>query len=88
MQVTKTTSAVALAATCAALFAMGAPATAQAASDKGVQCAGANSCKGHSECKTAKNECKGMNGCKGQGWTQAKSAEECTKAGGKPMAAK
>lgn len=88
MQATKTPAAVALAATCAALFALGAPATVQAAGDMGVQCAGANSCKGHSECKTAKNECKGMNACKGQGWTQAKSAEECTKAGGKPMAAK
>ena len=88
MQATKTPTTLALAATCAALFALAAPVTAQAADDMGVQCAGANSCKGHSDCKTAKNDCKGMNGCKGQGWTKAKSAEECTKAGGKPMTAK
>ena len=88
MERTKTTTTLALAATCAALFALGAPTTVQAADDMGVQCVGANSCKGHSECKTAKNDCKGMNSCKGQGWTQTKSAEECTKAGGKPAMAK
>ena len=38
---------------------------------------------GTSECKTAKSGCKGQNGCKGQGWISKKSAEECTKAGGK-----
>ncbi len=49
----------------------------------GVKCAGVNSCKGTSECKTATSECKGHNSCKGQGWVTKKSAEECTKAGGK-----
>lgn len=79
---TKSTS-FALAAAAAALFAMGAAPAVQAADDMGVHCVGANACKGHSECKTAKNECKGQNSCKGQGWTMTKSEKECTKAGGK-----
>jgi len=53
------------------------------AADGGVKCTGVNSCKGTSECKTAKSECKGQNGCKGQGWTKAASAKACTDAGGK-----
>ncbi len=48
-----------------------------------VQCAGINSCKGHSECKTATSECKGLNNCKGQGWVTKKSEAECKAAGGK-----
>ena len=82
------TTGLALAAAAAALFALGtAPVAVQAAGDMGVQCTGINSCKGTSECKTAKSECKGQNSCKGQGWTKAKSAEECTKAGGKVVKA-
>jgi hypothetical protein len=75
---------IALAAAAAALFALGLPGAAQAADDgmMGVHCAGVNSCKGTSECKTAKNECKGHNSCKGQGWVNKKSATECTQAGG------
>jgi hypothetical protein len=38
---------------------------------------------GSSECKTATSGCKGQNSCKGQGWVTKKSADECTKAGGK-----
>ena len=53
--------------------------------DAGVKCAGLNSCKGHSECKTAKSECKGLNSCKGQGWTSAKTAKACTDGGGKVL---
>jgi len=76
-------SAIALASTAAALFAMGATVTSTAqAADMSVKCAGLNSCKGHSDCKTAKNECKGMNSCKGQGWNAKASAQECTSAGG------
>jgi hypothetical protein len=71
-----------IAAAAAALFATSVPMTAVAA-DGMVKCSGVNGCKGTSECKTAKNECKGQNGCKGQGWVSKKSAEECTKAGGK-----
>ena len=68
----------------AALFAMGAMApVAQAADDATVKCAGINSCKGTSECKTAKNECKGQNSCKGHGWVSKASAAECTATGGK-----
>lgn len=77
-------SGIAIATAAAALFALGAaPLSAVAAEDGGVKCVGGNSCKGSSECKTAKNECKGQNGCKGMGWTKTKTAEECTKAGGK-----
>jgi hypothetical protein len=76
-------SAIALASAAAALFAMGAPLTvAHAADDMSVHCSGINSCKGTSDCKTAKNECKGMNSCKGQGWNAKSSAKECAAAGG------
>lgn len=78
-------SGVALAAAAAALFTAGAvmAPVAQAAEGGMVHCTGINSCKGHGECKTAKNECKGMNACKGQGWVAKASAKECTDAGGK-----
>jgi len=72
-------SGIALAAAAAALFATGgimAP-VAQAAEGGTVHCTGINSCKGTSDCKTAKNE------CKGQGWVSKASAKECTDAGGK-----
>ena len=76
-------SAIALASTAAALFAMGGVVTTvQAADSMAVHCAGVNSCKGTSDCKTAKNECKGQNGCKGQGWNSKASAKACTDAGG------
>jgi hypothetical protein len=48
-----------------------------------VKCAGINSCKGKSECKTAKNGCKGQNSCKGQGWRSASSAATCKSQGGR-----
>ena len=86
---TSRTSGIALATAAAALFAtaMAAP-VAQAADAPFVKCTGINSCKGTSECKTAKNECKGMNACKGQGWVSKASAKECTDAGGKVVSAK
>lgn len=75
-----------VAAAAAALFATAGFSTAvQAADDGMVKCSGINSCKGSSECKTAKSECKGHNSCKGQGWVSKKSEAECTKAGGKVM---
>lgn len=75
-------SAIAVA-SAAALFAMGASVTTNAqAADMSVKCAGINSCKGMSDCKTAKNDCKGMNSCKGMGWNAKASAAECTSAGG------
>lgn len=53
-----------------------------AAKDGAVKCAGVNSCKGTSECKTATSECKGLNGCKGEGWVTKSSEQECQAAGG------
>jgi hypothetical protein len=46
-----------------------------------------NSCKGMSECKSAKNSCKGMNSCKGQGWVSMSKAD-CKDAKSKAAAAK
>lgn len=77
-------SGAAIATAAAALFSMGTTlsANAQAADAGNVKCVGVNSCKGTSDCKTAKSECKGQNGCKGMGWVGKKSAAECTSAGG------
>jgi hypothetical protein len=44
-----------------------------------VKCTGVNSCKGTSECKSAKNSCKGMNSCKGQGFVSM-TKEACADA--------
>jgi uncharacterized membrane protein len=77
-------SGLALAATAAALFSTSMVTTVAHAADAGtVKCSGVNTCKGTSECKAAKSECKGQNSCKGQGWVSKKTADECTKAGGK-----
>jgi hypothetical protein len=75
-------STVAIASAAAALFAMGATVTTAQAAGTSVMCAGINSCKGQSDCKTAKNDCKGMNSCKGMGWNAKASAQECSAAGG------
>ena len=75
-------SALAIASAAAALFAVSAPITVAHADDMSVHCAGINSCKGTSDCKTAKNECKGLNSCKGMGWNAKGSAKECNAAGG------
>lgn len=64
------------------LLAAGTATLANAAEDGRVMCAGVNSCKGESECKTATHECKGLNNCKGEGWVTKSSAEECKAAGG------
>jgi uncharacterized membrane protein len=76
-------SGVAIASAAAALFAVGASVSSQvqAAEDGTVKCAGINTCKGSSDCATAKSECKGHNSCKGQGWVK-KTAAECKAAGG------
>lgn len=69
----------------AALLALTAAATTAPAlaKDKAetVHCYGVNSCKGTSDCKTAKNDCKGTNSCKGTGFKEM-TAEKCTAAGG------
>ena len=80
------TTGFALATAAAAVFAAGAmmsPIAQAADKDMSVLCSGVNSCKGTSECKTAKNDCKGHNSCKGQGWVTKASAKECMDAGGK-----
>lgn len=75
-------TATVIAAAAAAMFAAGTIATVSHAQSS-VKCAGVNSCKGTSACKTASSSCKGMNACKGQGWVSAKDAAECTSKGGK-----
>jgi hypothetical protein len=78
MQINKLSSAT-MAAAAAMLFTSGFATFAVAADAATVHCSGVNSCKGTSECKSAKNSCKGMNSCKGQGWVSM-SKEECAKA--------
>lgn len=80
MKLHKTTG-VALAVAAAGMFSM-APMTVMAGSDSEVHCYGVNKCKGHNDCKTAKNACKGHNSCKGQGFIKM-SKEACEKVGGK-----
>jgi hypothetical protein len=46
-----------------------------------VHCYGINTCKGTSDCKTAKNDCKGQNDCKGMGFKEL-SSKQCKAAGG------
>lgn len=62
--------------------AISSPAFAQGAGEaKAVHCYGVNSCKGTSDCKTAKNECKGLNDCKGHGFKEL-TAQACKAQGG------
>ena len=79
MSIVKKTTGVALAMTAAAMFAI-APVAIHASSHNG-KCMGANSCKGHSSCKTATSSCKGLNSCKGKGFLEMSKAE-CDTAGG------
>ena len=51
------------------------------ATEATVHCAGLNSCKGTTACKTASNECKGKNSCKGKGFLSMSKAD-CTAKGG------
>ena len=76
-----TLSKLALATATAALFS-GAIAPVAIADGAKVHCAGINSCKGQTKCKTAENACAGQNSCKGKGWIPKASAKECTDAGG------
>ena len=70
----RTVSGIALAAVAAVLFSAAAAGTARAGEAK-VKCAGANSCKGRSACKSANNACKGQNSCKGKGFVEMTQAE-------------
>ena len=65
---------VALAAAAAMMFSTVAISTASADEAK-VHCAGVNSCKGQSACKTANNACKGQNSCKGTGFVEMSKAD-------------
>lgn len=68
----------------AAVVAIGAAAPTVAMAKGGgakVHCYGINTCKGTSDCKTAKNDCKGQNDCKGMGFKEL-SAKQCKAAGG------
>ena len=68
-----------LASAAASLFIVGGTGVAGAAhheeAEAKIKCEGANSCKGHSECKTAENECSGQNSCKGKGYMNLTKAE-------------
>lgn len=71
----------------AALIALssGVPSTAfarKADDAKLVHCYGVNSCKGSSDCKTAKNDCRGQNDCKGHGFKEL-TAQACKARGGR-----
>lgn len=74
-------SAATIAAAAAGLFMSQAVVPAAAADEATVHCTGVNSCKGKSECSTAKNGCKGQNSCKGQGWLPL-SEKTCKAKGG------
>lgn len=77
-------SGLALATAAAALFAAGTVVTPVVSAAEGqVMCAGVNSCKGSSECKTATSACAGQNSCKGHGWVHKESKQACEEAGGK-----
>jgi len=79
MTSTKKLTGYAVAAAAASLFAMGYAAPVLADDMGKVHCEGVNSCKGTSDCKTAKTSCKGQNSCKGQGFKEL-SKDECEKA--------
>lgn len=74
-------------ASAAALFALAAVTAAPSFADEKkaaaeqVHCYGVNTCKGTSDCKTAKNDCKGQNSCKGTGF-KAMTEKACKTAGG------
>ena len=82
MSSAKSVFSFAAAAAAVALANLAAPAIAAENMDqKLVQCHGVNSCKGMSDCKTAKHECKGHNSCKGHGFKQL-TAKACAEQGG------
>ena len=82
MTIVRTSMSLAAAAAVVAISAA-APTAATAAKAGGakIHCYGINTCKGTSDCKTAKNECRGQNDCKGMGFKEVTS-KQCTAAGG------
>ena len=87
MSMNRRTASVTIATAAAALFMSGVALTSLPTSvmADGVKCVGANSCKGHSECKSAKNECKGLNSCKGLGFITTDDEAACSAKGGHVM---
>ena len=67
---------VAIATAAALLFGTAFVGTAAAADEGTIHCAGVNSCKGQSACKSANNACKGQNSCKGKGFLEM-TKKEC-----------
>jgi uncharacterized membrane protein len=47
----------------------------EAGSEAKMKCVGVNSCKGHSDCKSAANSCKGQNACAGKGFVYMSQSE-------------
>ena len=80
MKMTVKSGATLAAAAAALVLATAGTAPVAQAAEKGM-CIGANSCKGHSACKTASSQCNGLNSCKGQGWLEMTEAE-CAKVEG------
>jgi uncharacterized membrane protein len=79
----KKAMSVAMAVAAAGMLSTTAPVFAEGDSaKKNVHCYGVNKCKGHNDCKTAKNACKGHGSCKGQGFVSV-SAKACEHLGGK-----
>jgi heme A synthase len=68
-------SGLAAATAAAMLFSTAMVGTAVAGTGANVQCAGVNSCKGQSACKSANNACKGQNSCKGKGFLEMSKAD-------------
>lgn len=85
MVAVKKLSGVALAAAAASLLLSGAVSAQEDAAgktaDANIKCAGINSCKGQTACKSASNECKGKNSCKGKGFLAVSKADCVTKKG-------
>ena len=83
MSLLSKTKGVALALAAASLVGCaGSGAQQSASASDNVHCYGVNKCKGHNDCKTAKNACKGHAACKGQGFISMPKAA-CDHVGGK-----
>ena len=82
MTTVRKAAGIAIAAAAASLFAVTAAPVVHA-QDAKVKCFGANDCKGHSDCNTAKSA-KGKNACKGQGF-KVMTEKACKDANGKAV---
>ena len=80
MSLTVKTTGAALAIVAASMMGCASQSSNSASND--VHCYGVNKCKGHNDCKTAKNACKGHASCKGKGFISMPEAA-CDHVGGK-----